>query len=107
MAAYTWIVVRERVSKISSPISVYLYLVYHFDYFSPQVFVLLLFARLLVLRRWLSLARLQQHQLSANTHVSAGGLAALDLTGIAVTTGLGDFVGTAFLATFLRFAESS
>ncbi|VUZ45803.1 unnamed protein product [Hymenolepis diminuta] len=72
-----------------------------------QVFVLLLFARMLVLRRWLSLARHQQQQVSANTRVSAGGLAALDLTGIAVTTGLGDFVGTAFLATFLRFAESS
>ncbi|KAM3174853.1 hypothetical protein ACTXT7_009669 [Hymenolepis weldensis] len=72
-----------------------------------QVFVLLLFARLVVLRRWLSLARHQQQQVSANTRVNAGGLAALDLTGIAVTTGLGDFLGTAFLATFLRFAEGS
>nr|CUU98218.1 hypothetical transcript [Hymenolepis microstoma] len=72
-----------------------------------QVFVLLLFARLLVLRRWLSLAGHQQHQGVTNSHTSVGGLASLDLTGIAITTGLGDLVGTAFLTTFLGFAEGS
>ncbi|VDN96631.1 unnamed protein product [Rodentolepis nana] len=73
-----------------------------------QVFVLLLFARLLVLRRWLFLAGHQHHQgVTSSSRTSAGGLASLDLTGIAITTGLGDFVGTAFLTAFLSFAEGS
>ncbi|KAM7539835.1 hypothetical protein Aperf_G00000033687 [Anoplocephala perfoliata] len=70
-----------------------------------QVFVLLSFARWLVLRRWLGLASHQQQHVDTNAIASAGGLAALDLTCIAVTTGLGDLVGTAFLAAFLHLAE--
>lgn len=69
--------------------------------------MLLSFARWLVLRRWLGLASQRQQQVAANNGASAGGLAALDLTCIAVTTGLGDLVGTAFLATFLHLAEGS
>ena len=72
--------------------------------------MLLIFSRWLVMSRWLSAVKQQQQQdttasETTPTWTGAGELAALDLTVIAVTTGLGDFVGTAILTALLHLAE--
>ncbi len=70
--------------------------------------MLLLFARWLVMRQWLRLARRTSSPGTTNTTATtAGCLASLDLTAIAVTTGLGDLLGTAILTAFLHAAEGA
>ncbi len=82
----------------------------HFSIFSLKIFVLLLFARWLVMRQWLRLARRTSSpgtSTTTTTTTTAGCLASLDLTAIAVTTGLGDLLGTAILTAFLHAAEGA